>query len=200
MQERLRYRYCVPAPRPAPPRSRMAGLRGRAGPRAVLFLHTGLVSPGGSLPCPFVPSSAFCESQPTLEGAGVKLQRAFGFGETERIRSLPALRRFPQRAAGGLSRRLSLASASRHRDDHLRARRHGRAWRQPRQSRGARRRRRAVDDGRAAASCIRRCRRATPKGRMHGFQLWANLPVLAEDDRAALSGHSRHRDPRDRRR
>ena len=25
-------------------------------------------------------------------------------------------------------------------------------------------------------------------GRMHGFQLWANLPVVAQDDRAALSG------------
>ena len=27
------------------------------------------------------------------------------------------------------------------------------------------------------------------QGRMHGFQLWANLPVVAEDDRAALPGH-----------
>ena len=27
-----------------------------------------------------------------------------------------------------------------------------------------------------------------PEGRMHGFQLWANLPVVAQDDRAALPG------------
>ena len=26
------------------------------------------------------------------------------------------------------------------------------------------------------------------QGRMHGFQLWANLPVIAQDDRAALPG------------
>ena len=30
-----------------------------------------------------------------------------------------------------------------------------------------------------------------PQGRMHGFQLWANLPVVAQDDGAALSGRRR---------
>ena len=39
-----------------------------------------------------------------------------------RVRSVPAVRRFPQRPARGLSRRLSLASASRHRNHHLCAR------------------------------------------------------------------------------
>ena len=38
------------------------------------------------------------------------------------------------------------------------------------------------------------------QGRMHGFQLWANLPVFAEDDGAALSGHQGCGDSRDRRR
>ena len=39
------------------------------------------------------------------------------------------------------------------------------------------------------------------KGRMHGFQLWANLPVAPQDDQAALPGRSRSGDPRgDRRR
>ena len=33
-----------------------------------------------------------------------------------------------------------------------------------------------VDDGRAEGSSIRRCPRAIATGRMHGFQLWANLP------------------------
>ena len=35
---------------------------------------------------------------------------------------------------------------------------------------------------------------------MHGFQLWANLPVVAEDDRAALSGRRRARHSRSGRR
>ena len=29
------------------------------------------------------------ETKPTIEGAGVKLQRAFGFGKTARVRSVP---------------------------------------------------------------------------------------------------------------
>ena len=38
------------------------------------------------------------------------------------------------------------------------------------------------------------------QGRMHGFQLWANLPVVAQDDRAALPGRAGARHPRGRRR
>ena len=39
------------------------------------------------------------------------------------------------------------------------------------------------------------------QGRMHGFQLWSNLPVVAQDDEAALSGHLVERHSRsDRRR
>ena len=39
-----------------------------------------------------------------------------------------------------------------------------------------------------------------PAGRMHGFQLWANLPVVAQDDRAALSGSEGARHSGDHRR
>ena len=38
------------------------------------------------------------------------------------------------------------------------------------------------------------------QGRMHGFQLWANLPRVAQDDDAALPGHRRTRHPRGHRR
>ena len=108
------------------------------------------------------------------------LRRAFGFGDTDEFDPFLLLRRLPQRRPGRLPRRLPVASAPRHRDDHLRARRHGRARRQPRQPRRARRRRRAVDDRRAAASSTRRCRRATP----HGPH--ARLPALGEPARASL--------------
>ena len=32
------------------------------------------------------------ETKPTIEGAGVKLQRAFGFGKTKGVRSVPVAR------------------------------------------------------------------------------------------------------------
>ena len=34
------------------------------------------------------------------------------------------------------------------------------------------------------------------RGRMHGFQLWGNLPGAQKDDRAALPGHRGRRHPR----
>jgi len=41
----------------------------------------------------------------------------------------------------------------------------------------------------------------TPKGdqqgRMHGFQLWANLPASLENDCATIPGHPIERDPAD---
>ena len=39
-----------------------------------------------------------------------------------------------------------------------------------------------------------------PTGRMHGFQLWAQSSVVAEDDGAPLSGSESRRYPRDYRR
>ena len=53
---------------------------------------------------------------------------------TPRVRPVPAVRRFPQRPSGGLSGRIPVASASRHRDDHLCAGWHRRARRQPQQA------------------------------------------------------------------
>ncbi len=115
-----------------------------------------------------------------------------------RLRSLPAVRRFPQRAAGGLSQGLSLASPSRHRDDHLCAGRHGRAWRQPRQPRRAGRGRRAVDDGGPwhHAPGDAAGRRQGPHARLPAL---GQPAVLAQDDGAALPGRdSRTRSRRSR--
>ncbi len=42
--------------------------------------------------------------------------------------------------------------------------------------------------------------RGDAQGRMHGFQLWANLPRVAEDDGAALPGHQGRRHSRGHRR
>ena len=71
------------------------------------------------------------EPKPTIEGAGVKLQRAFGFCKTRGIRSISLAGRFPQRQPERLRSRISLAPTSRHRNHHLRSRRIGRARRQP---------------------------------------------------------------------
>ena len=41
------------------------------------------------------PVKRIVQSKPTIEGAGVKLRRAFGFSDTS-DRSVPVVRRFPQ--------------------------------------------------------------------------------------------------------
>ena len=64
--------------------------------------------------------------QPTMEGAGVKLQRAFGFGKTKDFDPFLLLDDFQQRQPGRLCRRISLAPAPWHRDDNLCTRRLGR--------------------------------------------------------------------------
>ena len=138
------------------------------------------------------PVKKIIEAKPTMEGAGVKLHRAFGFGETAAFDPFLLFDDFRNDRPGRLSRRLSVASPPRHRDDHLCARRHGRARRQPRQPRQARRRRRPVDDGR---------QRHSPPGDAAGRRQGpdARLPALgeparlAQDDRAALPGHRRPR-------
>ena len=43
------------------------------------------------------PVKRLTKSQPTMEGAGVRLRRGFGFGDTTRGQSVPALRRLPGR-------------------------------------------------------------------------------------------------------
>ena len=141
------------------------------------------------------------QAKPTIEGAGVHLRRAFGFGDTTRVRSVPAARRFPQRTfRRTISRdfRGIRIAASRPSPTSSRATcehgdslgNHG--------SLGARRH--PVDDRR---------QRHHPSGnapRGHD-RPHARLPALgqsprrAEDDVAALSGQSRRRHPgSDRRR
>ena len=138
-------------------------------------------------------------SRPTHGGRGRAPAPRLRLRRHVRLRSVPDDGRFPRRRARGLSGRLSLASASRHRDDHLCAGGLGRARRQPRQSWQARRGRRAVDD--------RRQRHHAPGnagGRRQGPH--ARLPALGEparepqDDEAALPGRAVLRDPRSHRR
>src|SRR3954468_7039634 len=117
-----------------------------------------------------------------------------------RLRSIFVTRRFPQRTSRRLQGRLSVASAPRHRDDHVCPRRNGRARRQPRQPRQPRCWRRAVDDrgprhpapGDAAGGSARAHARVSAVG---------EPSLVAEDDGAALSGRARRRYSRgDRRR
>ena len=60
-------------------------------------------------------------SKPTMEGAGVHLRRAFGFGDTTEFDPFLLLDDFRNDRPDEYRRRLSLASASRHRDNYLRA-------------------------------------------------------------------------------
>ena len=117
----------------------------------------------------------------------------------QRIRSVPAVRRFPQREPGRLPGRLPVASAPRNRDHNLCAVGHRRARRQPGQYRSARFRRRSVDDGGQ-----RHHAPGDAQGRRRGAD--ARLPAVGqpavepEDDAAALPGRAVGRDPRDHRR
>ena len=126
-------------------------------------------------------------SKPTLEGAGVKLRRAFGFGNTTDFDPFLLFDDFRNDSPDDYLAGLPVASASRHRDDHLRARRHRRARRQPRQSRQPRRGRRPVDDGgqRHPAPGDAEGRSAGPHARLPALGEPARV---AEDDGAALSG------------
>ena len=138
------------------------------------------------------------QSTPTMEGAGVRLRRAFGFGDPSEFDPFLMMDDFRGDHPERLFRRLSLASPSRHRDDHLCPGRRGRARRQPRQPRRARSGQRAMDDGRqrhhASGNAARR--RARPHARLPAL---GQPAVEPEDDRAALSGHRRARHPRSRR-
>ena len=139
------------------------------------------------------------KATPTLEGAGVKLQRAFGFGETEDFDPFLLLDDFRNDRPQDYLARLPVASAPRHRDHHLRAGRHRRTRRQPRQSGHARRRRRPMDDGR---------QRHHPPGdaegrrRRAGCTAFSSGPTsrVAQDDGAALSGRQGGRHSRSHRR
>ena len=121
------------------------------------------------------PVKRIAPSKPTIEGAGVQLRRAFGFGDTTEFDPFLLFDDFRNDRPDDYLRRLSVASASRHRDHHLRAGRHRRARRQPRQ-------RGTLGAGdvqwMTAGSGImhQEMPQGDAQGRMHGFQLWANLP------------------------
>ena len=119
------------------------------------------------------PVKQIIQPKPTIEGAGVKLQRAFGFGKTKDFDPFSAAGRFSQRQSGRLPGGISLASASRDRDDHLRAGRLGRARRQPGQQGQNDRRRRAMDDRRQRHSAS-----GNAQGRHPGPH--ARLPAVGE--------------------
>ena len=145
------------------------------------------------------PVKSVTQSRPTMEGAGVRLRRAFGFGDTAEFDPFLLMDDFRGDDPSDYSAGFPLASASRHRDDHLRAFGQRRSRRQPRQSRRARPRQRAMDD--------RRARHPAPgnaQGRRVRPDAW--LPALGEpafepeDDRTALSGHRGARHSRSGRR
>ena len=145
------------------------------------------------------PVKRIAKSTPTMEGAGVKLHRAFGFGNTTEFDPFLLFDDFRNDRPDDYQAGFPVASASRHRDDHLCAGRHRRARRQPRQPRQDRRRRRAVDDRRQRhhASGDAEGRRARAHARLPAV---GEPAVVAQDDRAALPGHPGGRHSRGHRR
>ena len=138
------------------------------------------------------PVKRLVKAKPTLEGAGVHLHRAFGFGATSDYDPFLLLDDFRNERPGGLPGRLPVASAPRHRDDHVRPRGHGGARRQHGEQGQHRRRRHPVDDRRP---------RDHPPGDAEGGRrrAHARLPalgepaVVAQDDGAALPGRQGRR-------
>ena len=138
------------------------------------------------------------ETKPTIEGAGVKLQRAFGFGKTNEFDPFlllddfrnenPAdyLAGFPWHPHRGIETITYVLAGEVEHGDSL----------------GNKGRMTAGDvQWMTAGSGIlhQEMPKGDERGRMHGFQLWANLPASLEDDRPALPGHSFQRHPRSHR-
>ena len=147
------------------------------------------------------PVQRIVQSKPTIEGAGVKLHRAFGFGETTEFdpfllfddfrndRPDDYRAGFPWHPHRGIETITYVLAGTVEHGDSL----------------GNKGRMGAGDvQWMTAGSGIlhQEMPKGDDRGRMHGFQLWANLPVVAQDDGAALSGHSgdRHSGGRRRRR
>ena len=145
------------------------------------------------------PVKRIVQSKPTMEGAGVKLRRAFGFGDTSEFdpfllfddfrneRPDDYLAGFPWHPHRGIETITYVLAGTVEHGDSL----------------GNRGTLGAGDvQWMTAGSGIlhQEMPQGDPQGRMHGFQLWANLPRVAQDDGAALPGHPGARDPRDRRR
>ena len=113
---------------------------------------------------------------------GVKLRRAFGFGRTNESRPVPAARRLPQRAirriTSAASRGIRIAASRRSPTSWPAASQHGDSLGQ------------SWVDGpgdvqwMTAGSGIlhQEMPKGDERGRMHGFQLWANLPRRCRDD------------------
>ena len=135
------------------------------------------------------PVKQLTQSTPTIEGAGVHLRRAFGFGKTEDFdpfllfddfrneRPDDYLAGFPWHPHRGIETITYVLAGTVEHGDSL-------------GNRGA------IGAGDVQWMTAGRgilhqeMPQGDAQGRMHGFQLWANLPVVAEDDRAALSGRA----------
>jgi redox-sensitive bicupin YhaK (pirin superfamily) len=134
-------------------------------------------------------------AQPTMEGAGVHLHRAFGFQDPTELDPFllfddfrnddPALYRqgFPWHPHRGIETITYVLEGTVEHADSL------------------------GNTGRLGAGSVQWMTAGSgilhqemplgnAKGQMHGFQLWGNLPGSHEDDRAALPGHPGRRDPR----
>jgi redox-sensitive bicupin YhaK (pirin superfamily) len=127
-------------------------------------------------------------AQPTMEGAGVHLHRAFGFQDPTELDPFLLFDDFRNDDPAFYRQGLSLAPASGDRDDHLRAGGHGRACRQPREHGQAGRGLGPVDDGglgHPASGDAARERQGAD----------ARVPAVGEpagvdeDDGAAVPGH-----------
>src|ERR1044072_879436 len=115
------------------------------------------------------------QSQPTLEGAGVRLRRAFGFGNTSEFdpflllddfrneNASDYLAGFPWHPHRGIETITYVLAGSVEHGDSL-----------------GNRGRMGAGDVQGMTARRRRLHQGEPKGdsagRMHGFQLWANLP------------------------
>ena len=144
------------------------------------------------------PVSKIIKAQPHVEGAGVKLHRAFGFGETEAFdpfllfddfrndRPQDYLAGFPWHPHRGIETITYVLNGTVDHGDSL----------------GNRGTLGAGDvQWMTAGSGIlhQEMPQGDARGRMHGFQLWANLPSSHKMTDAALPGHQGRRDPGDRR-
>ena len=138
------------------------------------------------------PVKKIIQSKPTLEGAGVHLRRAFGFGDTKEFDPFlllddfrndnpdEYLAGFPWHPHRGIETITYVLAGEVDHGDSL----------------GNKGMLGAGDvQWMTAGSGImhQEMPKGDAQGRMHGFQLWANLPRVAEDDRAALPGHQGRR-------
>ena len=143
------------------------------------------------------PVKKIIESKPTMEGAGVHLRRAFGFGDTKEFDPFLLLddfrndrpddykAGFPWHPHRGIETITYVLAGEVDHGDSL-------------GNKGAL----GAGDVQWMTAGSGIMHQEMPKGdaqgRMHGFQLWANLPRVAEDDGAALPGHQGRRHSRGR--